>query len=96
MMGIGNELVAPVLSPDEELDGDAISRIFAQKIIWLVPSEPLSSGKSPGIADILVNNIFCIADSPPPPPPPQVYTLKGHSHGPSLVLSLSYIAQIWF
>ena len=55
-MGMGNELVVPVLSsPDEELNGEAISRIFLQKAVWLAPKEALSSRKSP--ANISVNNI---------------------------------------
>lgn len=54
MMGMGLELVEPALTPDQELNGEVISRIFSQKTVWLLPSEVLSS-KTP---DIRVKCIF--------------------------------------
>lgn len=35
MMGVGNELVEPHLTSDQELCGDMIARIFTQRTIWL-------------------------------------------------------------
>lgn len=51
MMGMGSELVEPGLTPDQELDGEVISRIFSQRTVWLLPSEVLSRFSS----DIRVN-----------------------------------------
>ena len=42
MMGMGTELVKPCLTPDQDLNGDMISRIFSQKTVWLLPYESLN------------------------------------------------------
>lgn len=38
VIGVGNELVAPNLMQDQCLDGERLSKLFTQKIVWLVPS----------------------------------------------------------
>ena len=40
MLGVGNDLVTPNLA-GKELDGEKISKLFAQKIVWLVPETDL-------------------------------------------------------
>ena len=39
---MGTELVEPCLTPDQDLNGDMISRIFSQKTVWLLPYESLN------------------------------------------------------
>ena len=56
MMGMGSELVEPGLTPDQELNGEMISRIFPQRTVWLLPNQVLSR-RTP---DIRVNSISFI------------------------------------
>ena len=37
-LGVGNELVEPNIMPDKSLDGERLTRLFSQRIVWLVPS----------------------------------------------------------
>ena len=69
MMGMGLELVEPGLTPDQELNGEVISRIFSQKTVWLLPSEVLSS-RTP---DIRVKKKI------------ELFTLKYNLEVPSLI-----------
>jgi hypothetical protein len=41
MMGMGNELVEPQLTPEQSLTGELISKIFTQRTVWLLPSTPI-------------------------------------------------------
>ena len=68
-MGMGLELVEPGLTPDQELNGEVISRIFSQKTVWLLPSEVLSS-RTP---DIRVKKKI------------ELFTLKYNLEVPSLI-----------
>lgn len=43
LVGIGKSLQAPCLQEGQLLDGSRVGRIFAQKVIWLRPTEDLSS-----------------------------------------------------
>lgn len=56
MMGMGSELVEPGLTPDQQLNGEMISRIFSQRTVWLLPNQVLSR-RTP---DIRVNSISFI------------------------------------
>eukprot|EP00794_Sanderia_malayensis_P014536 gene14536-16039_t len=38
LMGVGTLLQEPCLQPGQELDGARISRLFSQKILWLMPA----------------------------------------------------------
>ena len=53
MMGMGSELVEPGLTPDQELNGEMISRIFSQRTVWLLPNQVLSRRTT----DMRVSNI---------------------------------------
>lgn len=41
MMGVGGDLVEPMLSAGQTLNGEILSKIFTQRTVWLVPKEKL-------------------------------------------------------
>ncbi|XP_028408827.1 uncharacterized protein LOC114531418 [Dendronephthya gigantea] len=46
LLGVGSSLRHPCLTKDQKLDGAIMSRLFAQKIIWLCPFEDLPCSSS--------------------------------------------------
>ena len=42
MVGIGQNLVEPRLTPNQTLDAENVHRLFGSKIIWLVPAQDIS------------------------------------------------------
>ena len=41
-MGVGGDLVEPMLAAGQHLNGEILSKIFTQRTVWLVPKEKLS------------------------------------------------------
>ena len=53
MLGVGRNLQTPCLQPDQLLNGSRISRLFAQKNIWLKPVENIQDIDQCLITDML-------------------------------------------
>ena len=58
MLGVGRNLQTPCLQPDQLLNGSKISRLFAQKNIWLKPVESIQDIDQCLITDMLPVSTF--------------------------------------
>ncbi len=62
LIGVGKSLQPPCLQDGQQLDGARVSRIFAQKVIWLRPSENISFTEDTAPQDEIQDDQIPITD----------------------------------